>query len=47
MLFARAVIMVDKQGVVQYIQVVPGMTHLPDMNKAFERAVELAKEGQL
>lgn len=45
MLFARSVIVVDKKGVVRYIQVVPEMTHLPDMNKAFERAMELAKEG--
>lgn len=44
MLFARSVILVDKQGMVRYIQVVPEMTHLPDMDKAFEKAVELAKE---
>jgi thiol peroxidase len=44
MLFARSVIVVDKKGIVRYIQVVPEMTHLPDMNKAFEKAVELAKE---
>jgi thiol peroxidase len=36
---------VDKKGIVRYIQVVPEMTHLPDMNKAFEKAMELAKEG--
>jgi thiol peroxidase len=46
MLFARAVILVDKQGIVRYIQVVPEMTHLPNMDKAFERAIELAKKGQ-
>jgi len=45
MLFARSVIIVDKQGIVRYIQVVPEMTHLPDMDKAFEKAIELAKEG--
>lgn len=45
MLFARTVIIVDKQGIVRYIQVVPEMTHLPDMEKALERANELAKEG--
>lgn len=44
MLLARSVILVDKQGIVRYIQVVPEMTHLPDMEKAFEKAVELAKE---
>lgn len=45
MLFARSVIIVDKQGVVRYIQVVPEMTHLPDMERAFEKAIELAREG--
>ena len=45
MLFARSVIVVDRNGIVRYIQVVPEMTHLPDMDKAFEKANELAKEG--
>jgi thiol peroxidase len=45
MLFARSVIIVDGKGIVRYIQVVPEMTHLPDMDKAFEKAIELAKEG--
>lgn len=45
MLFARSVIIVDKQGIVRYIQVVPEMSHLPNMDKAFEKAMELAKEG--
>jgi thiol peroxidase len=45
MLFARTVIVVDKKGIVRYIQVVPEMAHLPDMEKAFEKAKELAKEG--
>jgi thiol peroxidase len=45
MLFARAVILVDKQGIVQYIQVVPEMSHLPDMDRAFEKVNELAREG--
>jgi thiol peroxidase len=43
MLFARTVIIVDKKGIVRYIQVVPEMTHLPDMEKAFEKAIALAK----
>jgi thioredoxin-dependent peroxiredoxin len=43
MLFARSIIIVDKQGVVRYIQVVPEMTHLPDMERAFQVAVEMAK----
>ena len=45
MLFARSVIVVDKQGIVRYIQVVPEMSHLPDLDKAFEKANELLKEG--
>src|SRR4030043_612132 len=44
MLFARSVIVVDKQGIVQYIQVVPEMSHLPDMDRAFAKAKELAGE---
>jgi thioredoxin-dependent peroxiredoxin len=43
MLLARSTIVVDKEGTVQYIQVVPEMSHLPDMEKAFDKAVELAK----
>jgi thiol peroxidase len=45
MLLARSVIIVDKEGTVRYIQVVPEMTHLPDMEKAFEKAIELARES--
>ena len=45
MLFARSVIVVDKQGIVQYIQVVPEMSHLPDLDKAFAKAKELTGEG--
>lgn len=45
MLFARSVIVVDKKGIVRYVQVVSEMTHLPDMDKAFEKATQLAKEG--
>ncbi len=40
-LLARSVLIVDKQGIVRYIQVVPDITHLPDMDKAFARAIEL------
>lgn len=43
MLLARSVILVDKQGIVQYIQVVPEVTHLPDMENAFSKAIELDK----
>ena len=45
MLLARSVILVDKRGIVRYIQVVPEISHLPDMDKAFEKAIELTKEG--
>jgi thiol peroxidase len=44
MLFARSVIIVDKQGIVQYVQVVPEMSHLPDLDRAFVKAKELAGE---
>ena len=40
-LLARSVLVVDKQGVVRYVQVVPDITHLPDMEKAFAEAVAL------
>ena len=43
MLLARSVVLVDKQGIIRYIQAVPEMTHLPDMDKAFEKAMELTK----
>jgi thiol peroxidase len=43
-LLARSVILVDKEGIVRYIQVVPEITYLPDMEKAFERAIELVNE---
>jgi thiol peroxidase len=45
MLLSRSVILVDKQGFVRYIQVVPNLGHLPDMEKAFQKAMELAKIG--
>ncbi len=41
-LLARAVILVDKQGIVQYIQVVPDTSHLPDLERAFTKATALA-----
>lgn len=41
-LLARSVIIVDKEGIVRYIQVVPEITHLPDMEEAFSRATALA-----
>jgi thiol peroxidase len=43
-LLARSVILVDKAGRVRYIQVVPEMSHLPDLEAAFARAEELNRE---
>jgi thiol peroxidase len=43
-LLARAVILVDTRGEVRYIQVVPEMTHMPDMEAAFLKATQLAEE---
>jgi thiol peroxidase len=43
-LLARSVILVDKAGRVRYIQVVPELSHLPDMEAAFIRAEELNRE---
>ena len=44
MLLARSIVIVDKKGIVRYIQVVPEMSHLPDMDKAFETAIALSGE---
>jgi len=43
-LLARSVILVDRQGTVRYIQVVPELSHLPDLTAAFAKAAELATE---
>lgn len=40
-LLARAVIVVDKQGIVRYLQVVPEVTQLPDMAAALNVAKSL------
>lgn len=44
MLLARAVIIVDAEGKVRYLQIVPDIAHLPDMEAAFARASELTLE---
>ena len=41
-LLARAVIVLDKKGVIRYLQVVSELTELPDMNLAIQKANELA-----
>lgn len=43
MLLARSVILVDRDGIVRYLQVVPELSHLPDMEAAFARAEALLK----
>lgn len=43
-LLARAVMVVDRAGTVRYLQVVPEISHLPDMEKAFAVAREIAAE---
>ena len=40
-LLARSVIIVDRLGIVRYIQVVPDITHLPNMEEAFTKAIAL------
>ena len=42
-LLARSVILVDREGVVRYIQVVPEISNLPDLDAAFEKALALAR----
>ena len=42
MLLARAVIIVDRRGIVRYIQITPQVASLPDMDAAFAKAIELA-----
>jgi len=41
-LLARGVAVVDREGVVRYLQVVPELSHLPDMDAAIRVAKELA-----
>jgi thiol peroxidase len=43
-LLARAVIVVDRQGIVRYLQVVPSITHLPDLRKGMNIAAKLSEE---
>ncbi len=43
-LLARAVIVVDRQGIVRYLQVVPTITHLPNLNSGLAFAAQLAKQ---
>ena len=45
-LLARSIVIVDGDGIVRYVQVVPEITHLPDMDKAFAIAEELAAQDK-
>ena len=42
MLLGRGVMVVDKEGIVRYLQIVPEVAHLPDLGKAISVAAELA-----
>ena len=42
-LLARTIVVIDKNGIVRYIQIVPEITHIPDMEKAFDVAVDLSQ----
>lgn len=44
-LLARSVVIVDKRGSVRYLQIVPEIAHLPDMESAFLKAEQLAGEN--
>ncbi len=44
MLLGRGVMVVDKGGIVRYLQVVPEVAHLPDLSKAISEANELAAQ---
>ena len=43
-LLARGVMVVDKEGVIRYMQFVPELTELPNMDKAIAVANDLAKK---
>ncbi len=40
-LLARALVVVDKKGVIRYLEIVPDLGQLPDMKKAFQLAGSL------
>jgi thiol peroxidase len=45
MLLARSVIVVDRLGIVRYIQVVPELSHLPNLDAAFSKAKAMLNGG--
>lgn len=42
---ARAIIIVDPQNTVRYMQITPELAHLPDMDEAFQVARKLVTQG--
>ncbi|MCA9472752.1 MAG: thiol peroxidase [Nitrospira sp.] len=44
-ILSRAVMVVDKDNVIRYLQVTPELAELPDMEAAFEAARSLIKQG--
>ncbi len=44
LLLARSLILVDREGIVRYIQVVPELSHLPDLESAFTQAEALVNK---
>lgn len=40
-LLARALVVVDKEGIIRYLEIVPDLGQLPDMKKAFQLARSL------
>jgi thiol peroxidase len=45
-ILARSLIVLDRGGVIRYIQVVPELSHLPDIPKAIEEANRLAQKAE-
>jgi thiol peroxidase len=43
---ARAVMVLDSEGILQHFQLVPDVTHLPNMKKAFEVANKLLEQNK-
>jgi thioredoxin-dependent peroxiredoxin len=43
-LLARAILVLDREGTIRYLEIVPDLAQLPDMNKAFDFARSLLAE---
>ncbi|MEJ2689503.1 MAG: hypothetical protein P8130_06050 [Deltaproteobacteria bacterium] len=44
LLLTRAIIVADRSGIVRYMQIVPNLGNLPDMETTFQKAEELARQ---